>query len=255
MKKNGHKRFWLLLLTLPAVALIYLGILWLTLPDVSSLIRKNPRSTSLIQFRQAEAVKRGIRFHPHISWTSLSRITPLVVQAVLIAEDDKFFQHEGFDWEALQKAMEKNIKKKRLGIGGSTITQQLAKNLYLNPSRSLLRKTREAFIAWKLEGKLSKSRILELYLNVIEWGNGIFGITAASRFYFRCSPAELTVAQSIRLASVLPNPLRFQVKANGNRRMNRKRRIIATRMLRRQLITKEQYEQALADLTSGINLH
>ncbi len=118
----------------------------------------------------------------------MSRISPYLIQAVLIAEDDKFFEHEGFDWESMRKALDANIKKNRVLRGGSTITQQLAKNLFLSSEQSLWRKLREAAIAWKLESALSKKRILELYLNVIDWGDGIYGAEAAARSYFPARP-------------------------------------------------------------------
>ena len=155
---------------------------------------------------------------------------------MLIAEDDKFFEHEGFDWESMRKALEANISKKRVLRGGSTITQQLAKNLFLSSEQSIWRKLREAAIAWKLESELSKKRILELYLNVIEWGTGIYGAEAAAQVYFHCPAAALSLSQAIRLASILPNPHRFSALDTDNARMNRKRRIIAARMLRRRWI-------------------
>ena len=139
----------------------------------------------------------------------LSKISPYAAKAVLIAEDDKFYAHEGFDFEAMQKAVEKDIKLGKLKYGGSTISQQLAKNLYLSPSKNPMRKAKEVILTWRIENNLSKRRILEIYLNVAEWGDGIFGIEAASRHYFGKSAAELTPMEAARLAVVLPNPLKL----------------------------------------------
>ena len=121
----------------------------------------------------------------------MTRISPYVIKAVLIAEDDKFWSHEGFDFEAIQKAMEKDLKARRFKVGGSTISQQLAKNLYLTPSKNVLRKVKEAILTWRIERNLTKKRIIELYLNLVEWGEGIFGIEAAARHYFGKSAAAL----------------------------------------------------------------
>jgi monofunctional biosynthetic peptidoglycan transglycosylase len=148
----------------------------------------------------------------------------------------------------MHKALEANMEKKRARRGGSTITQQLAKNLFLNPEQSIWRKLREAAIAMALERELSKKRILELYLNLIEWGNGVYGAEAAARAWFSCPAAALALSQAIRLASILPNPHRFSALNNGNQRMNRKRKIIAGRMLRRRWIQQETYDQALREM-------
>jgi monofunctional biosynthetic peptidoglycan transglycosylase len=131
------------------------------------------------------------------------------MKAVLIAEDDNFWRHEGFDYEAIQKAIERDLKDKKFRFGGSTISQQLARNLYLSPEKSFLRKIREAFITWRMEKALSKRRILELYLNSAEWGEGVFGVEAASRRYYGKSSSELTPQEAARLAAVLPNPRRY----------------------------------------------
>jgi len=232
------------------LALILLGglLFWLTLPDVTWLIKKNPTETAMMGFRTQQAKLKGQRARRLWKRVPLSRISPYLIQAVLIAEDDKFFEHEGFDWESMRKALDANIKKKRILRGGSTITQQLAKNLFLSSEQSIWRKLREAAIAWKLENELSKKRILELYLNLIDWGTGIYGAEAAARSYFNRPASGLTLSQSIRLASVLPNPHRFSVSGNGNQRMNRKRKIIAGRMLRRHWIEQVTYDQALAEM-------
>jgi monofunctional biosynthetic peptidoglycan transglycosylase len=161
------------------------------------------------------------------------------VNAVVIAEDDKFWRHEGFDFEALRKAIEKDIKAGRLKYGGSTITQQLVKNLYLSPSKNPLRKLKEAVLAWRLERELSKRRILELYLNVAEWGEGIFGIEAASRHYYGKPASALDPEEAARLASVLPNPRRYS-PVGQSRYVENRARIINYIMLKRGIVEPEE---------------
>ena len=150
-------------------------------------------------------------------------------RAVVAAEDAKFVDHEGFDWDGIERALEKNQKKGRIVAGGSTITQQLAKNLFLSPRRSYVRKVEEAIITVMLEAMLDKRRILELYLNVIEWGNGVFGAEAAARRYFGISAAQLSPEQAARLAAMAPNP-RFYERNQGAPGLNRKIGIILARM-------------------------
>jgi monofunctional biosynthetic peptidoglycan transglycosylase len=247
--KERKKRPWLRI-GAAALALIMLAglLFWLTLPDVTWLIKENPHETAMMKFRGDQAKQNGRKARLFWKRVPLSRISPYLIQAVLIAEDDKFFEHEGFDWASMRKALETNIEKKRVRSGGSTITQQLAKNLFLNPGQNIWRKLREAAIAMSLERELSKKRILELYLNLIEWGDYIYGAEAAAQIYFKCPAASLSLSQAIRLASVLPNPHRFSATADSNRRMNRKRKIIAGRMLRRRWIQPETYDQALAEM-------
>jgi monofunctional biosynthetic peptidoglycan transglycosylase len=139
-------------------------------------------------------------------WASYDRISPHLKRAVVAAEDAKFLDHEGFDWEGIQRALEKNQKRGKPVAGGSTISQQLAKNLFLSGDRSVVRKGQEALITLMLENLMSKRRILELYLNVAEWGEGVFGAEAAARHYFGTSAANLTAAQAARLAAMLPRP-------------------------------------------------
>ncbi len=244
-QKGIFRRARIARLALGALALLIVGaaIFWATLPDVRPLKGKNPAQTALMRFRQEQARRQGKTFTAHCRWVPLSAISRHLIQAVLIAEDDKFFQHEGFDWEALRQSLQTNIQKKKPLRGGSTITQQLAKNLFLSPEKNLWRKIREAAIAMQLEWQLSKPRILELYLNVIEWGDQIFGAEAAARTYFQVPAAELTLSQAIRLASVLPNPIRYSPTSDRSRRMNSKRLILAYRLFQRQLISQEEYEQ------------
>jgi monofunctional biosynthetic peptidoglycan transglycosylase len=247
-KKKSRRLFWRISAVVLALVLAGGLVFWLTLPSVDWLKKQNPKETAMMRFRGEQARQKGRRARRLWKRVPLSRISPYLIQAVLIAEDDKFFEHEGFDWASMRKALEANIAKKRVLRGGSTITQQLAKNLFLDPSQNIARKLREAAIAVKLENALTKKRILELYLNLIEWGTGIYGAEAAAQSYFSCPASALTLAQAIRLASVLPNPHRFSALDTTSTRMNRKRRIIASRMLRRRWIQKEAYDEALAEM-------
>jgi len=178
-------------------------------PDVGELARKNPGKTAFMEWREAQWAEKGEKKKITQRWVPISQVSPLLIKAVLIGEDDKFYQHEGFDYEALEAAFEKNLKQGRFAAGASTISQQLTKNLFLSPEKSLTRKAKEAILTWRMERTLSKRRILELYVNVAEWGDGIFGIEAASRHYFHKPASALSSMEAARLASVLPNPIRF----------------------------------------------
>lgn len=222
-------------------ALILLGASLFFFPDISKLKKENPVKTSFMKYREREAKEKGQRYRIRQQWVPLKRISPYLVKAVLIAEDDKFWRHEGFDYEAIQKAIEKDIKERKFKLGGSTISQQLVKNLYLSPSKNPLRKIVEAAITWRMERVLSKKRILELYLNVIEWGDGIFGAEAASRHYFGKSASDLTPDEAARMAAVLPNPRRYNPAGEQKYVVNRSR-LIYSIMVRRGIIVPEYKE-------------
>lgn len=188
------------------------GLIWfygvyeaITLPDTITLIDKNPTSTAYID-RFKDNNKNAKIFWV---WVPYNRISSNLKEAVIAAEDDEFFEHKGFNWEAIKKAAIYDWKKKRFARGASTITQQLARNLYLTPSKNPMRKITELFISLKLERELSKQRILELYLNVVEWGRGIYGCEAAARHYYGRSAASLSPSESAFLASILPHPRRY----------------------------------------------
>ena len=188
--------FWMTILLLLPSAL--LSLYWLaTLPDVSWLAKHNPTETALIEERRAQAREQGKNLKSQWVWVPMSRISPYLQRAVVATEDASFFQHEGFDWEGIKDAAVHNLEAGEFKRGGSTITQQLAKNLYLSSERSLLRKAREALITRSLEHELTKRRILELYLNVAEWGHGIFGAEAASRHHFGKSASELNMEATL----------------------------------------------------------
>jgi monofunctional biosynthetic peptidoglycan transglycosylase len=185
------------------------GYLYLALPDVRPLRTGNPDTTAFMDLRAREAVEAGKKPRKVQRWVPYERISPNLKRAVLVAEDAAFFQHEGVDFEEMEKSFEANWKKGRLARGGSTITQQLAKNLYLSPSKNPVRKVEEFLIARRLEAELTKRRILEIYLNVIEWGDGIYGAEAAARTYFQTSAAALGPDESALLAASIINPRRY----------------------------------------------
>lgn len=198
------------------------GVLWWTY--------FNPSNTAFMEAGlERLQEKKGADAELRHKWVDYSRISIHLKRAVVAAEDSKFLAHEGFDWEALEKAVEKNIKKGRFAAGGSTISQQLAKNLFLSPSKNPLRKAQEAIITVMIEQLWSKRRILEVYLNVIEWGNGIYGAEAASRRYFKVSASGLGPSQAAFLAAMIPNP-RYYETHRGSRGLLRRQAIISARM-------------------------
>ncbi len=190
-----------------ALAVFLLYLFWPY--RVFDLKTQNPRTTSLIELRRAEARKRGRKFTPVLSWKPLREISPALVHAIVIAEDDRFYQHHGFDLEQIRIAFERNWLKRRYVYGGSTITQQLARTLYLRPRKSILRKLKEAVLTLYLEALLPKRRILELYLNLAEWGPGIYGVEAASQYYCWKSSSEIAPWEAAALASILPSPRKW----------------------------------------------
>ena len=212
-----------------ALAFAFFAYVYLTLPDVRSLATTNPTTTAFMQLREREAAQEGRQLRHYQVWVPYTRISPNLKRAVLVAEDDAFWQHEGIDMEQLKISIRNDIEKGKAIRGGSTITQQLAKNLYLSPSRDPVRKLRELIIARRLEAELSKSRIFEIYLNVIEWGDGIWGAEAAARSYFGTSAASLGPEQAALLAGAIINP-RMYSPGHPNARLLRRQRIILSRM-------------------------
>ena len=188
-----------------------------------------PRETAFMASRMSELREKNPKAEIRYRFVPYDRIATSLKRAMIAAEDSRFVEHEGFDWDGIQLALEKNQKKGRVVAGGSTITQQLAKNLFLTPSRSYWRKAEEAVITVMLEALLPKRRILELYLNVIEFGNGMFGAEAAARHYFGVSASQLSAEQAARLAAMAPNP-RFYERNQGAPGLNRKIGIILARM-------------------------
>ncbi len=239
------KFFFRLAILLLVAALVASIGLYFIYPDVSKLRKVPPKKTAFMEYREKEWQNQSKKKKIIQQWVPLSQIPPYVIKAVIIAEDDKFWSHEGFDYEAMQKAIEKDIKKRKFALGGSTISQQLAKNLYLTPSKNPIRKIKEAILTWRLERNLSKRRIIELYVNCVEWGDAVFGIGAAARHYFNKDVSELTAQEAARLAAVLPNPIRFNPTGTSKYVESRADRIYEI-MVRRGVVIPE-YEEMISE--------
>ncbi|MGE0397874.1 MAG: monofunctional biosynthetic peptidoglycan transglycosylase [Kofleriaceae bacterium] len=219
-------------------------VLWCSVPNTKPLATQNPTSTAFIDLRREQAAAAGKKLEVKFQWRPLGKISRYLRAAVVYAEDWRFYEHDGVDWDAIEKAIDANLSRGSLAIGGSTITQQLAKNLYLSPSRSFVRKLREMLIAFSLEDDLSKQRILEIYLNVVEWGDGVFGAEAAAQKWFHHSAQSLSPAEAVRLAIALPNP--FERAPNVKSPMLTKKAVRLIRILRMQgLIDRAQERVAL----------
>ena len=213
-----------------AASFAYVGYLYLTLPDVRSLAKDNPTTTAFMQLRIDEAREDGrAKFAIRHRWVPYSQISPNLRRAVIVTEDAGFYDHDGIDLNEVKAALEKNWEEGQFVRGASTITQQLAKNLYLSPSRNPMRKVKELLITRRLEAALTKRRILEIYLNMIEWGDGIFGCEAAARAYFGQPCASLSPDQAALLAGAIINP-REHSPAKPTRRLLRRQQIILKRM-------------------------
>ncbi len=204
-------------------AWVFLYQVWI-LAHIGYWIDHNPASTAFMELRA-----EGGKAHKARAWVPYARISPHLKRALIVAEDARFLEHEGFDWEGMQTAYEKNLKKGRVVAGGSTISQQLAKNLFLSGERSVVRKMQEAVITLMLEQLMSKRRIFEIYLNVIEWGNGVFGAEAAARHYYAASASALNAGQSAWLAAIVTNP-RYYDTHRAARGAQRKAAILLSRM-------------------------
>ena len=202
---------------------------WITLPDVRGLRRDYPHKTAFMRLREDEARRDGKTPKTTQRWVSYERIAPTLKRAVLVTEDAAFWDHDGVDLSEIKASMETNWMRGSFLRGGSTITQQLAKNLYLSPTRNPYRKIVELMIARKMEAELPKARILELYLTLIEWGDGVWGAEAAARTYFGVSAAELSQQQAALLAGAIINP-RVYSPARPNARLMRRQQIILGRM-------------------------
>ena len=212
-----------------AIGFLYIAYVYLTLPDVRPLATDNPSTTAFMELRKREAQEAGRSFSIRQRWVPYNQISNNLRRAVLVAEDAAFFEHDGVDLKELRASLEANWEEGRFTRGASTITQQLAKNLYLSPSRNPIRKLKELMITRRLEAALTKRRILEIYLNVIEWGDGIFGAEAAARAYFGRSAAELSPDEAALLAGAIINP-RQHNPAHPTARLRRRQEIIARRM-------------------------
>jgi monofunctional biosynthetic peptidoglycan transglycosylase len=217
------------LLVLAATLAAFALYLWWGLPsrsDVRVLAQKNPGRTAVMLQREREAKAAGRRAGHSQAWVPLSRVSRHVIHALLSAEDQKFFGHEGVDWDAVRESYEANRKAGRFARGGSTITQQLAKNLFFSTHKSLVRKVRELLVSRWLEQDLTKARILELYLNVIEWGDGVYGCEAAARRYYGKACAALDEGEAAGLVAMIPNPRRINPRVNAARHARAQRRVL-----------------------------
>jgi monofunctional biosynthetic peptidoglycan transglycosylase len=236
-----------LFLVLVGAVVVWLGYELITFPSISKLRTENPVTSSMIEYRLSEAQKEGKEPRKYMIWQPIEQISPNLQRAVLAGEDSRFFEHHGFDWDAINKAWEEAQKEgekeaKAEGDydpndwippmpsfkrGASTISQQLAKNLYLSEDRNFLRKGREAVYTYFLERELNKKRILEIYLNIIEWGDGVYGAEAASRVYFNKSASQLTPQEAAYLSAMIPSPLNvFNPKKNPKRVVRRQKAIL-----------------------------
>ena len=212
-----------------AVAFACAAYIYLTLPDVRDLRTSNPETTAFMEIRAREAMDRGEHPRRLQRWAPYARISSHLKKAVLVAEDSAFWTHDGVDYQQIKESMEVNFERMEFARGASTITQQLAKNLYLSPSKNPIRKIRELLITRRLEAELTKQRILELYLNVIEWGDGIYGAEAAARTYFRRPAADLDASESALLAAAIINP-RVLDPGRPSPRLRRRQQMILQRM-------------------------
>lgn len=236
-----------LLVVAAALALIAATAVWdATRIRLGRLETRAPFPTALMRAREAEARRRGVPPRIDFRFASYDRISPLLRRAVLVAEDDAFFHHGGLDWSEIGASARRNLERRRIVRGGSTITQQLARNLYLGEQRTLTRKLEEIVLALRIERAVSKRRILELYLNLIEWGDGVYGAEAAAGHYFGTTAEALNARQALLLASVIINPRRFS-PLTPSRRIERRVRTIAGRMLRRGQMSAAEYRLAVGE--------
>ena len=224
---KGVRTIFLWLILLPILAVLTLQLYFFV--QIWWWVDHNPSSTSFMRQQETVLHEKNPRAVLQYTWVPYDKISNNLKRAIIASEDSHFSEHEGVDWEALQKAYEKNTRKGKTVAGGSTITQQLAKNLFLSGQRSYWRKGQELIITYMLEFWMDKERIFEIYLNVVEWGSGVFGAEAASRHYFNIAAANLGASQAARLAVMLPNP-RFYDKNRGSGYLMRRTAMILHRM-------------------------
>ena len=208
---------------------VIVQILLLPYDDIQRLKTKNPGETAFMREHSALAKRENRSFRKQQNWISLKSIPKDAIDAVIVSEDGTFWSHEGFDWFEFKESIERNFEEGRAVRGASTITQQLVKNLYLSSSKNPLRKLKEWVLTWYMEQQLSKSRILEIYLNVIEWGDGVYGIEAASQYYFDKSAVDLNRDECTRLAAIIPSPRKHRADVDS-RYVLRRSKLILDRM-------------------------
>ena len=224
-----------ILAVLLLAAIFYHGLILIRVLRYKS---RNPEVTAMMEQRASQAAARGEEVKRAQTWVPYDRISPNLVRAVLAGEDSRFFDHAGFDWEEIKTALEKDWNEGKFSRGASTISQQLAKNLFLSTSKNPLRKMHEAMITKEMEWFLGKRRILEIYLNVIEWGNGIYGAEAAARNYFNTSAASLSSDQAAFLSAIIPSPNGAFNPSKHRRRVERRRSLLV-RLMRHVVIPKD----------------
>ncbi|MCY1077629.1 monofunctional biosynthetic peptidoglycan transglycosylase [Archangium lansingense] len=233
--------------------LVFLGLVvfasyeYASLPEAEPLLKQNPKVTALMEQRVEEAREAGQKPRRRQHWVGLSNVSRHAIDAVLLSEDASFYLHAGLDPKELENALEEAVRKGKLGRGASTITQQLAKNLWLSTDRSLLRKGKELILAHRLEESLPKNRILTLYMNVVEWGNGVYGIEAGAREHFGVSASQLTAAQGAILASMLPAP-RKRSPTSGSRALKKRAHWVIEQMEAVKRLNAEQARVAHAEI-------
>jgi monofunctional biosynthetic peptidoglycan transglycosylase len=230
MTRRTRRRALALLATALAAGAALLGWVWSGLParaEVRALAKQAPGRTRLMLQREEEARARGRRV-PRTApvFVRLGSVSRHLIHAVLASEDQKFFGHEGVDWQAIQESLEKNVERRRFARGGSTISQQLAKNLFFGTAKTPVRKLRELVVTRWLEEDLTKARILELYLNVIEWGDFVYGCEAAARYWYGKPAAQLLEAEAAGLAAMIPNPRRINPRVSPERHERATRRVL-----------------------------
>ncbi|HYV07413.1 MAG TPA: monofunctional biosynthetic peptidoglycan transglycosylase [Blastocatellia bacterium] len=230
-------RWWakVIVLSLVAIAVVYHLIILFQVIRYRSV---NPGATAMMLQRASEASSRGEQPRREQTWVQYDRISQNLVRAVLAGEDSRFFDHAGFDWDEMKKALEKDWNEGRFKRGASTISQQLAKNLFLSTSKNPVRKVHEALITWEMELILGKRRILEIYLNVIEWGDGVYGAEAAAHKYFNTSAASLSGDQAAFLSAIIPSPNGVYNPSTHRRRVERRKNLIS-RLMRHVVIPKD----------------
>ncbi|MEP0823248.1 MAG: monofunctional biosynthetic peptidoglycan transglycosylase [Ignavibacterium sp.] len=236
----GSARFFLAVKRHPIRTLAVIAACWFTyeivtlpLGDVTALRHRNPSETAFMKLHEETARDRNKPFRKYHEWVPLREIPPNLINAVVVAEDGTFWRHGGFDWYELKESILQNISSGRAARGASTISQQLVKNLYLSPSKNPLRKIREWVLTWWLERNVGKARILEIYLNVIELGDGVYGVGAASHRYFGKPVSELSREEAVRLAAIIPRPRRFRPDDFSSRYVSRRAELILERMAAR----------------------
>ena len=197
------------------IVFFLLQILFLPYDNIRQLKTKNAGETAFMREQAAQAKNDNRPFHKVQYWIPLRSIPQHAIDAVIVSEDGTFWSHHGFDWFEFKESIERNFEEGRAARGASTITQQLVKNLYLSPSKNPLRKMKEWILTWYMEQELSKSRILELYLNVIEWGDGVYGIEAASHYYFDKTASDLNREECARLAAIIPSPRKHRADVDS----------------------------------------